>query len=113
MTHSTIITLINDNFQFNHTTYNMLNISNASYRFVANDTSNKLCFDSVYNTWFPGVAPGMDNISVVRLSPDQDYYAINCTTDIDYDSEVVYLNCPLTNAEISYYLAMLQNYISV
>lgn len=55
----------------------------------------------------------MDNVSVVRLSPDQDYYAVNCTTDIDYDREVVYLNCPLTNGEISYYLAMLQNYISV
>lgn len=50
---------------------------------------------------------------MARLSPDQDYYAVNCTTDIDYDREVVYLNCPLTNGEISYYLAMLQNYISV
>lgn len=66
----------------------------------------------MYDTTAPGFAPGMDNISVVRLSPDQDYYDVYCTTNIDYDIEVIYLNCSFTSAEVPYYLAMLQDYIS-
>lgn len=61
-----------------------MNISHASYRFVAAEDISRFCFGTVFNMSeeYRYSGPGLDNFTLVKLSPDYDYYDVFCTTSI-------------------------------
>ena len=86
MTYSTIIVLIDNNQVFNHTTNNELSVSKGYYRFIAQNQMNKICFDSAFyvdTNLFAHAGPALDNVTLVKLSPNFEKCSIFCKTQID------------------------------
>lgn len=85
---------MNSQALFSHTTLNPMNVSHASYRFVAEKNLGRFCFKSVFmmGEEYLYSGPGLDNFSLVKLSPDFDYYDVFCTTGIE-DNDLVIITC--------------------
>lgn len=116
MAFSTIKVLINNFSAYNFSIADPIKNSNTSHRFIANQTNNTICFDFTAdpNPANSLVGPFLDNVTLVKLSPDEDYYKILCTPTINYSTWDVDILCSYNyNTEIEYYLNLLRNYLKL